>query len=144
MIDDFRGKYRFLSNFHDIEVMLDGVAYKSTERAYQASKTLNASERALIREAPTNAKARQLGQRVTLRPDFNPIKIGVMLDLTRQKFSDPELRQLLLATGDSELVEGNTWGDTFWGVCNGVGQNWLGRCLMQVRDEIRNQGSTST
>lgn len=60
-----------------------------------------------------------------------------MLDLQRQKYTVPYLREKLLATGDAELVEGNTWGDRFWGVCNGVGQNWLGRLLMQVRDEIK-------
>ena len=50
---------------------------------------------------------------------------------------NPELGNKLLETGNQELVEGNTWGDIFWGVCNGKGQNWLGKILMMVRDEIR-------
>lgn len=61
-----------------------------------------------------------------------------MHDIVRAKFEqNPDLRQKLLSTGSEELIEGNTWGDTFWGVCKGSGQNWLGRILMFVRDEVR-------
>lgn len=138
MIDSFQGSYRFLSNFYDAEVELDGVVYRSTERAYQAAKTFNLQEREAIRLAETDGRAKRLGQKVTLRPDFEQVKVSIMLDLVRQKFTKhPDLTKALLATGDVELVEGNTWGDTFWGVCNGVGQNWLGLCLMMVRNEIR-------
>ncbi len=60
-----------------------------------------------------------------------------MLDLLRIKFTIPTLRERLLATGDQTLIEGNTWGDTYWGVCRGVGLNNLGTLLMQVREECR-------
>lgn len=43
----------------------------------------------------------------------------------------------LLATGTRYLEETNTWGDTYWGVCEGKGLNMLGKTLMQVRDELR-------
>lgn len=59
-----------------------------------------------------------------------------MEDLLRQKFSKTPLRRLLLATGEAELIEGNTWGDTYWGVCHGVGQNHLGCLLMKIRGEL--------
>jgi hypothetical protein len=73
---------------------------------------------------------------VILRADWEDIRLEVMLNLLRQKFAPgSELRTKLETTTPHELVEGNTWGDTFWGVCNGVGQNNLGRLLMQVRDE---------
>lgn len=63
---------------------------------------------------------------------------GVMLQLLRQKFlGDEELRRKLLRTGDAMLVEGNYWGDTYWGVCFGSGKNMLGKLLMQVREELR-------
>jgi len=64
-----------------------------------------------------------------------------MLDLVRKKFENPLLRAMLLATEDAVLVEGNTWNDTFWGVCRGRGENWLGRILMQVREECRQQST---
>jgi len=60
-----------------------------------------------------------------------------MTDLVRQKFSNPQLAKQLLDTKDFELIEGNTWGDTFWGVCSGKGQNNLGKILMQIRNELK-------
>lgn len=93
----------------------------------------------MIREAATPGQAKKLGQGVSLRPDWESVKVDLMRTFVRKKFENPFLRPLLLATGDAELVEGNTWNDTFWGVCRGRGQNWLGRILMEVRDEIRKE-----
>jgi len=62
-----------------------------------------------------------------------------MLWGVREKFKQEDLKQMLLDTGDQELVEGNTWNDTFWGVCRGEGQNNLGKILMKVRMELRQQ-----
>lgn len=59
-----------------------------------------------------------------------------MLHLLRLKFEIPAIAEDLLDTGDQRLVEGNVWGDRYWGVCDGVGENWLGELLMQVRDEL--------
>ena len=68
---------------------------------------------------------------------FFDVKVKLMFDLVTEKFKqNPELKQKLLETGNQELIEGNTWNDTFWGVCNGQGQNWLGKILMLVRSEI--------
>lgn len=135
-IDDFRGEYRWLSNFHRVDVEFGGVRYPSTEHAYQAAKTLDQLRRESIRVMPTCGMAKRAGQRLVLRADWEFIKRDVMLELLRQKYRTPELRSLLLQTEDAVLIEGNTWGDTYWGVCGGVGENWLGRLTMQVRDEI--------
>ena len=136
-ISDFRGEYRWLSNFHLVEVELDGLRFPSTEHAYQAAKTLDIAERRVIQALPTCGQAKRAGQRLRLRDDWEQVKIPIMLDLQRQKYAVLYLREKLLATGDAELVEGNTWGDRFWGVCGGTGLNWLGRLLMQVREEIK-------
>jgi len=50
-----------------------------------------------------------------------------------------DLRDQLLATGDAELVEGNTWGDTYWGVDSrsGKGENMLGKILMETREFLK-------
>lgn len=114
--------------------------FPSTEHAYQAAKTLDMAARSAIQALPTCGQAKRAGQQLALRSDWEQVKRDVMLDLQRQKYAVPELRSLLDATGDAELIEGNTWGDTYWGVCRGVGQNWLGRLLMQVRDEIHGGG----
>lgn len=136
-ITDFRGPYRWLSNFQTVDVELDGFFYPTTEHAYQAAKTLDPTQRSVVRDAESPGKAKRLGQKLNLRPDWEDVKVTIMLDLQRQKYRRADLREKLLSTGDAELVEGNTWGDRFWGVCDGEGLNWLGRLLMRVRDEIR-------
>lgn len=137
-INKFDGKYRFLSNFYPCKVELDGIRYPSVEHAFQAAKTLNIQERKNIAVCRSAADAKRIGRHVTLRPNWDSIKAQIMLDLLRSKFKSLELKQKLIDTSDSLIVEGNTWNDTFWGQCNGVGKNMLGKLLMQVRSEITN------
>jgi N-glycosidase YbiA len=133
MINSFSGEYRFLSNFYPSPVEYEGVTYASVEHAYQAAKTLDPSERACFAENITAGLAKRLGRSVSIRPDWEEIKIDVMYDLVGKKFQNQDLKTRLLETGSRELVEGNYWGDTFWGVCRGVGKNHLGKILMMVR-----------
>lgn len=136
MIKEFQGEYRFLSNFWPCRVKYEHVIFPSVEHAYQAAKTLDYEQRIEFMVL-TAGQAKRKGAQLELRPYWEQIKVKVMGELLRLKFQDPELREKLLATGEEELVEGNAWNDTFWGVCNGVGQNNLGKLLMQVRQEIR-------
>ena len=138
-IQRFSGKNAFLSNFEPCGVYVDGMLYTSVEHAFQASKTFDIREREFIAHTESPNEAKKLGRKVKLREDWESVKGQIMLDLLRQKFKYTRLRDLLLATGDAELIEGNTWGDKFWGVCNGEGKNMLGKFLMQVRTEIRNE-----
>lgn len=138
-ISSFSGKYRFLSNFWLVTVHLDGVPYPSVEHAYQAAKFAPESElRALIHGAVSPARAKEIAKRNQdkMLPDYHEHKLPVMEALLREKFAHAHLRQQLLDTGEFPLIEGNTWGDTFWGVCKGVGQNHLGRLLMRIRADI--------
>ncbi len=136
IVNSFMGQYRFLSNFHLVNVRLDGLIYASTEHAYQGAKTIDAGEREWVRMSPTPNIAKHRGRQISMRPDWDTIKLAVMLDLTYQKFAYPDLRDMLLRTWGDELIEGNTWGDTFWGVCKGVGENNLGKILMEVRASL--------
>lgn len=140
MIDSFRGEYRFLSNFHMCPVSYEGEVYPSVEHAYQAAKTEDWAAREQIRLCPKPGDAKRLGQKVKMRTDFDNIKVDIMRELLRQKFAPgTELAEKLVATGKfCRLVEGNWWGDKFWGVCDGVGQNHLGELLMQIRGELQN------
>lgn len=138
MISSFGGKYRFLSNFHPCEIDFGGMKFPSVENAYQAAKSEDPTERAKF--VSVDAKtAKKLGNKISLREDWEIVKLDVMGDLVRQKFyNDEELRNKLLDTGEDELIEGNWWGDRFWGQCPvGNGQNHLGNILMEVRDELR-------
>lgn len=140
-VGPFNGEHRFLSNFWPARVVLDGLEYPTTEHAYQAAKTMDHGRRRMIRSLPTPGHAKRQGRNLTLRPDWERVKLSVMEDLLRQKFAKEPLRSQLLATYPWDLVEFNTWGDTFWGVCNGKGTNHLGRLLMKVRDGLRAQQS---
>lgn len=135
-IESFSGEHRFLSNFFPCDMEVAGVRYPTLEHAFQAEKTTNPTEREIIRIARTPGQAKALGRRVTLREGWNELRVDVMRELLRIKFSDRVLRAELLATGDARLVEGNHWNDRFWGVCKGKGENWLGRLLMELREEL--------
>ena len=134
-ITEFQGNYRFLSNFSPVFVMFEGKSYLSVEHAYQAAKA-PAEEREPFRHC-TPGQAKRLGQKTKLPTDWETRKVAVMFSLLTSKFSQDYLRGRLLATEDAELVEGNHWGDTFWGVCKGVGENNLGKLLMRVRENCR-------
>lgn len=136
MIDEFLGKYRFLSNFYPCNIEYNGKKYTSTEHAFQAAKTLDESWHDRIQNAETPGVAKKLGKQAPMRPDWESTKIGVMEDLLRIKFNIPELKEKLLETGNRELIEGNFWNDCFWGVCEGKGTNHLGKLLMKVRNEL--------
>lgn len=138
VIDRFDGKYRFLSNFWMVQVDWNGIAWPSTEHAYQAAKTLDVNEQRRILEAKTPGEAKRLGRKVTLRPDWDEIRDDVMTSVVMAKFvQNPDLMKRLTDTHPTILIEGNNWGDTFWGVCNGVGENRLGKILMDIRDRER-------
>lgn len=130
-IVEFSGTYRWLSNFYPCRVLLDGHEYPSIENAYQAAKT--EGDRNAFKNCTPN-EAKQLGQSVPLRKNWNSERKSVMFKLLDQKFSrGTELAEKLVATGDRKIVEGNDWGDTFWGTCDGEGENYLGRMIMVMR-----------
>jgi len=149
VINHFRGEYGFLSNFSAAKVVYEGEEYPTVEHAFQAAK-VDVDEmreiyypghgtglqrwREVIRRAPTPGRAKQLGREAPLRTGWETNKVHVMRELLWQKFAPGRIHlDLLLNTGDASLIEGNTWGDTYWGVCDGKGLNMLGQLLMDVR-----------
>jgi len=124
----FRGAYGFLSNLY---VEPDG---SHVEGEYQRAKCAFYFERHLF-DGLSPLDAKRVGRRVTIREDWEDVKVDIMLFYVRKKFADhPDLLAKLVSTRPVQLVEGNTWGDTFWGVCRGQGLNALGEILMLVRD----------
>jgi ribA/ribD-fused uncharacterized protein len=148
MINSFTGRWRFLSNFYPVTIEHQGIKYPSVEHYYVAMKIKNDQQidgryityidcREMIAKMPDPSKVKQFGKILKLRKDWDDVKLDVMLWGIREKFKNEDLRQLLAETGDEELVEGNWWGDKFWGVSNGEGENHLGKILMKVREELR-------
>lgn len=136
VISEFRKQYYFLSNFANSEISYAGKVFPTAEHLFQALKTTDPDIREQIRLEETPGKAKYRGRSVLLRSDWEAIKLDVMREVLRRKFSEPTLKSKLLATGSTQLVEGNTWNDTYWGVCNGTGENQLGKLLMELREHL--------
>jgi ribA/ribD-fused uncharacterized protein len=132
--------YHEFSNFSPHGIEMDGKWYATVEHYFQAMKFPDHAHAEKIRLAAKPAIAKQLGRSrdVPLREDWEEVKIDVMRAAVRKKFTThAELTQLLIDTGDEELVEAAPT-DYFWGRGrSGTGQNWLGRILMEVRAELR-------
>lgn len=136
-MNSFKGTV--FSNMYVLQVPIEyqEILYYSNENFFQAMKTTDIEVRKHI--ASVNPyESKRIGKTIDLRPDWLEIRMKVMEVGLERKFRDPVLAKALLATGNAELVEANTWGDTYWGVCKGVGQNHLGRLLMQLRTELNN------
>ena len=144
MINEFRGKYYFLSNFFEAPVTWDGITYQNNEAAFQSAKVLSDRERFADLD-PSSAK--KLGRKVQLRSDWEYVKDEVMYEICKAKFSQNSgLKRRLLETDKEYLEEGTTgWHDNIWGNCNCEkcknipGENRLGKILMRVREELRNE-----
>lgn len=141
MIDSFRGEFEFLSNFAPApirffdQILCLEVRVPTAEHMYQAGKTVNPGWRYRILNADSPNASKRLGKAAPMREDWNDVRVEWMRGVLRAKFEqNPTLMSQLRQTAPHELVEGNTWGDKFWGVCGGVGENWLGRLLVELRD----------
>lgn len=133
----FQNDYRWLSNFAWCKVIYEDVEYPTVEHAYVAAKTDNTRRKVLISMAATPAEAKRMGKNPThIRSDWESVKQDVMFELLVQKYSQPKFMELLLDTGDQYIEETNHWNDTFWGVCNGVGENRLGKMIMDIREHL--------
>ena len=133
MINEFKDKYFFLSNFYPASVTVDNITYPTSEHAFAAEKTLDMEKRKEIASLPTPGQAKRAGRNLVLRENWEDIKFQAMLVVVKFKFNQhPDLKQKLIDTGDEELIEGNNWGDKVWGVDinTGEGDNWLGKILM--------------
>lgn len=134
----FRGEKYFLSNMYPctVRINMNGTVYtmKSSESAFQA---LRCPEK-IDEYVPLNGfEAKKLSKSHAARPDWRYVSIDVMKYVLHCKFSqNPDLAAKLIAI-NGEIVEQNEWYDTFWGVCNGIGQNHLGKCLMELRSQLR-------
>lgn len=138
IIDSFKGEYEFLSNFYREPVYYDGCFWPTAEHAYQAAKCFYQEDFDLFKDPKmTPGQAKRLGRKVEMWDNWNDIKQSTMEKIVTAKFvPHSDIAWKLHHTEDAILIEGNTWGDTFWGQCNGEGKNWLGQILMFVRERV--------
>lgn len=135
----FRGEYYFLSNMYPAEISIElhgkNYTFKCSESLYQAFKCC---ERFDDFVDLNGWDAKRLSKSLPIRENWNDIKLDVMHSILVLKFEQNKelIDKLVNVKGD--IVEDNTWGDFYWGVCNGIGQNMLGRLLMSLRNKYSN------
>lgn len=134
-----RNQYYFLSNMYPCKITYSGHTFKSSESAFQAQKDLS---RVAEFEPLEGRESKRLGRKVKMRPDWESVKLDIMKEILKVKFSDPDLAKKLIAVKEP-IVEENTWHDTFWGVCDGKGQNHLGKLLTEIREELMKEGTNN-
>lgn len=147
----FRDDYYFLSNMFPCDISIDMseiavpealrahsgygpvMSFPCSESAFQAAKCLYQKDMAQFTKLD-GFKAKKAGRKVPLRPDWETVKVTIMTSIVKAKFDQhPELMRRLRDV-KGEICEDNTWHDTFWGKCNGEGENNLGKILMRIRD----------
>jgi ribA/ribD-fused uncharacterized protein len=157
-ITRFAGEHAFLSNFYHAPFRLKERPehwWPTAEHAFQAAKATSVFDFQKIMYAESPAAAKRLGRTIACVEGWDKIKRETMLRILLSKFDNGSVRlQQLIATWPAELIEGNTWHDLYWGAepytsrsvgpmfqaSDGtmwVGENWLGRLLMVVRDVSR-------
>lgn len=138
MILEFRNKYYFLSNMYPCKLEFKGFTFKSAESLFQALKSCNKEDFMKFINLD-GYEAKRLGRKIKLREDWNSVKLDIMYEVLKLKFSNPDLKKMLLDTNNKELIEGNYWNDKFWGYSlkEHIGENNLGKILMRIREEIR-------
>lgn len=135
-IEEFRGEYGFLSNFYHSPFEIDNVIWPTVEHYFQAMKTVKKEDFDRIKIAKTPGDAKKLGRKVEIIPDWATRRLEVMWQGLYYKFrQNKELRKKILNTYPAVLIEGNRWGDTFWGfdLNKQIGKNVLGDYLMRLR-----------
>ena len=146
-----------------------GYDYISVEAGYMAQKCDDVAWKQYCSTISPHGNAQSEMKKAAYKVDlvkvFRDKQLKIMLDLLRLKFrNNPELANKLVATYPRMIMEGNVWNDRYWGAtipkqkhCHlsdsgeleklyeefpqyfYVGQNYLGRLLMKVRDELLNK-----
>jgi ribA/ribD-fused uncharacterized protein len=132
----FRGDFKFLSNFHNSVIVLNGKEYPTAEHAFQSCRAAKAEDAEKIRLATNPVEAKKLGKEVRQRSNWNQINLDVMRKVVEAKFTQHlDLAKKLKAV-QGEIIEENYWRDTFWGTFEGKGENNLGKILTQIRQTL--------
>ena len=140
-ITSFQRENRFLSNFWPCHINWKGLVYPTVEHAYVSSKVENNDVKLMIQACPTPGNAKEYLAAHNMKPGSfwtREMKLQVMEELLFIKFGgkEPLLTRALMSTQDAQLIEGNDWNDSFWGVCETVGENNLGKLLMKTRSKL--------
>lgn len=133
-IKTFEDSYKQFSNFYIRDVIYKNILYKTREHAFQCQKATNQKDFEYVYHSKDPYRAKQRANHIKCEPNWKNIRVKIMHEIVLSYFQQhKDAKNLLLSTGTEEIQEGNTWGDKFWGVVDGEGENWLGQILMDVR-----------
>lgn len=132
----YGGGWNCFSNFSAHQVEYDGILWPTSEHAFQAAKTLSVEEKNKIKLARSPQEALMLGRSVTLRPEWELIKVEILESILRAKYTQhPSIQEKLIQSKDKELIEASPV-DSFWGIGpDGTGENMCGKLWMKIREE---------
>jgi len=142
VILEFQDEYRFLSNFYPSIIIVGDLRFGTVEHYYQSAKTNDQDWFLKIAWAKSPGQAKKLGRQAPVREDWIQVRDKFMLQGLRYKFQqNDKLMKKLLDTKNALLVEGNRWGDIYWGfdLREGIGQNRLGQMLMFIRHQYQKE-----
>lgn len=130
--------YGPFSNFSKHAITVNGKLYGTTEHYYQSMKFLDSAIQEQIRMALTPKEAKQIAYNNSslIRKDWENIKYSVMKGALQIKLQQHEkVFDLLMSTGNKEIIE-NRKTDQVWGIGDGTGENLLGKCWMELREQF--------
>ena len=139
MIYEFKDEYDWLSNFSDVDVILDGITFKSVEHAYQSAKSEDKNWKNFCSDYSNSAgKIKKESHSIIIKENWEDIRVSIMFSLLVQKFNTEPYKTKLIETGEVYIQEGNNWNDKFWGFCfkTNYGKNNLGKLIMVVRNDL--------
>ncbi|MEV5160734.1 NADAR family protein [Streptomyces sp. NPDC053728] len=127
-----------LRNDFPAQIVFAGESFASVLHAYWALSAVDASDRTRIREAASGREAHDLGGQATRRSEWPDVRLAVMAEILRAKFTQhPDLARVLASTGDARISYTGLSDSPFWrDVRDGRGRNWMGRLLELTRSEI--------
>lgn len=132
----------YLSNFYPSKITIDSKTYKTVEHYFQSQKFVGTEYEEMImsKSSPYTAATMGRNRKYPLRTDWDEVKEDIMFKGLYAKFTQhPELRQLLLSTGENDIVEDSPV-DDYWGIGKyGTGKNRLGNTLVTLRTLLSNQ-----
>lgn len=137
--------YGAFSNLYRRPIEFEGEVFATSEHAYQAGKARKPEVRRWLMEAPSPSLLAMAAHGLyywDVAPGWSKFKFDRMRKVLAAKYTQhDDLRSLLLSTGEHQLIESATVDNDvnrLWGEVNGVGQNMLGKMLMDLRSEMRN------
>ena len=138
----FVGKLAYLSNMYPVRIRINiqSIPYEFSclESAFQALKSTNPEVHKAM-ESLNGYDAKAMSKHITVRSDWNEKKLQFMDKLLFVKFENAVLKEKLINEPVENIVEHNTWGDTFYGKYNGVGLDHLGRLLREHKQRLMNK-----